>query len=310
MSTFTKAGQDPAPAFVVTGPTSGIGRRAALELARYGHVVLVGRDPAKLDQMRVWIERRGQKATAVVCDLSSLPSVKQAADTIVSLGLPIAGVLNNAGVFPMGGDPMKTKEGWDLTFTTNHLGPFLLTEKLLPHLADGTTVVFVASAVEDPERKPAVAAGFRGGRYVSVEASVRGEWKPEGSATPSFDAYATSKQAVLASALELAREVPRLRFLALEPGITPSTQLSRGAPLVVRVLAGILSPILAALVPHFSTPARAGRVSAQVLLNAQGQTGLYYDENGRPMAPSRQSSQREFGQRVVAETREFLRKQG
>jgi NAD(P)-dependent dehydrogenase (short-subunit alcohol dehydrogenase family) len=79
-----------------------------------------------------------------------------------------------------------------MTFATNHLGPFALTEELVPHLPDGANVVFVASAVEDPERKPAVAFGYRGGRYISAEASVLGEWKPGGSTKPGMDAYATS----------------------------------------------------------------------------------------------------------------------
>ena len=52
-----------------------------------------------------------------------------------------------------------------MTFATNHLGPFVLTGSLMPHLPDGANVVFVASGVEDPDRKPAKVAGFRGGRY-------------------------------------------------------------------------------------------------------------------------------------------------
>ena len=117
-----------------------------------------------------------------------------------------------------------------MTFATNHLGPFALTEALVPHLPDGTNVVFVVSAVEDPERKPAVAAGFRGGRYISVEASARGEWKPGGSTMPGFDAYATSKQAILAAAMAFARETPRLRFNAVEPGLNADHRLSGATP--------------------------------------------------------------------------------
>jgi alkanesulfonate monooxygenase SsuD/methylene tetrahydromethanopterin reductase-like flavin-dependent oxidoreductase (luciferase family) len=64
--------------------------------------------------------------------------------------------------------------------------------------------------VEDPERKPAVAAGFRGARYISAKASARGEWAPGGSSNPGFDAYATSKQGTLATDLAFARETPRL----------------------------------------------------------------------------------------------------
>jgi short-subunit dehydrogenase len=48
----------PARAWIITGPTSGFGRRAALELASRGTVVLVGRDPAKLAEVRAAIQGR------------------------------------------------------------------------------------------------------------------------------------------------------------------------------------------------------------------------------------------------------------
>ena len=146
--------------------------------------------------------------------------MRRAAAEIIALHLPIAGLLNNAGIMQM--HATKNALGWDMTFATNHLGPFALTEALVPHLPDGANVVFVASAVEDPERKPAVAAGFRGARYISAEASARGEWKPGGSTRPGADAYATSKQCTLATAMAFARETPRLRFNAVEPGFTPT----------------------------------------------------------------------------------------
>src|ERR1700735_5841939 len=117
----------------------------------------------------------------------------------------------SAGVMQM--RPTKNARGWDMSYATNRLGPFVLTEALMPHLPDGANVVFVCSGVEDPERKPAVIAGFRGGRYISAEASARGEWKPGGSTHPGFDAYATSKQCNLATVLAFARESPRVVFI-------------------------------------------------------------------------------------------------
>ena len=189
--------------------------------------MLVGRDRGKLDEVQKTIEQKGQHAVSVVCDLSDLASVRRAAAEIIALHLPIAGLLNNAGIMQM--RATKNALGWDMTFATNHLGPFALTEALVPHLPDGANVVFVASGVEDPERKPATAAGFRGGRYISAEASARGEWKPGGSTIPGMDAYATSKQCNLATAMAFARETPRLRFNALEPGFTPNTGLGREA---------------------------------------------------------------------------------
>jgi NAD(P)-dependent dehydrogenase (short-subunit alcohol dehydrogenase family) len=294
-------------AYIITGPTSGMGRLTAIELAKHGTVVLVGRDRQKLDAVQKTIEQNGQHAVSVVCDLSDFFSVRRAAAEIIALNLPIAGLLNNAGIMAMRATK-KTAQGWDMTFATNHLGPFALTEALVPLLPDGANVVFVASGVEDPERKPAKTAGFRGGRFISVEASARGEWQPGGSAVPGADAYATSKQCVLAAAMAFVRETPRLRFNAIEPGFTPNTGLGRDANAFLRFLANYLLPLLAPHIKYWSTPKRAARLEAKVLIDASGQTGIYYDEGGDPMLGSALVRDPKFQDRVVAETRALLSK--
>ena len=295
----------PSKAWIITGPTSGIGRRAALKLASHGTVVLVGRDPAKLAEVQTEIQARpGGQAVTVVCDLSDIKSVRRAAAEIVTLGLPLAGLLNNAGIMPS--RPGSSAQGWDIAFATNHLGPFAFTEALIPHLPDGANVVFTCSGVEDPERKPAVTAGFRGGRYISAEASARGEWAPGGSSRPGFDAYATSKQCELASVCTFARETPRLRFSAVEPGFNPGTGLGRDASAFLQFIAKYLIAPLAPMIKYWSTPGHAGRILTEVLTSESGRTGEYYDENGRPMTASAQVRDRDFDARVAAETRALL----
>jgi NAD(P)-dependent dehydrogenase (short-subunit alcohol dehydrogenase family) len=265
---------DPKKAWVITGPTSGIGRRTALKLAERGTVVLVGRDPKKL--------------AAVQAEIN---------------GRPIAGVLNNAGIMPLGA--AKTKQGLDLAYATNHLGPFAFTDALIPHLVDGTNIVFITSAVEDPERKPAVTAGFRGARFISVQASARGEWKAEGSKKAGYDAYATSKQGNLATVLAFARQTPRLRFRAIEPGLNPGTGLGRDAGLALQVIAKLIAP-LGAVVPNWSTPKHAAAVITRILTDDSDATGTYYNENGKPMQASKEVNDSAFSDRVVTETRAFL----
>jgi len=296
-------------AYVITGPTSGIGRATALEVAKHGQIVLVGRDREKLNQLQREIESKGHHAVAVVCDLSDLESVRRAAAEIIALRLPIVGLLNNAGILQT--HPTKNTLGWDMSFVTNHLGPFALTEALAPSLPNGANVVFVVSAAEDPERKPALAAGFRGGRYISAEASARGEWKPGGAKRPGFDAYATSKQASLAAAMAFARENPRLHFNAIEPGLNLTTGLGGAdAGAFVRFLQKFVMPLLVPLLMPFikilSTPKRAARVITKILIDAPGQTGVYYDERGRSMRGSALVRDPTFQDRVVAETRAFL----
>lgn len=298
-----------AKAYVITGPTSGIGLATAFEIAQHGTVVLVGRDCTKLAALQAQIERKGHTAVSVVCDLSDVASVRRAAAEIVALRLPIAGVVNNAGI--MQAKPTKTSMGWDMTYATNHLGPFAFTEALMPHLPDGANVVFVASAVEDIERQPAKRVGFRGSRFISVDASARGEWKPEHSKLPGADAYATSKQGNLATMMVLAREMPRLRFNAVEPGVTMQTNLGhRTGSVMMRVFTKGVVPVLVHLLMPFlkflSTPKRAARVITHVLLNSEGKTGVYYGEHGQVMQGSEQVRTPGFAEHVVAQTRAFL----
>jgi len=296
-------------AYIITGPTSGIGRRTALDVAKHGPVVLVGRDRGKLDALQQEIQQKGGHAISVVCDLSDISSVQRASAEIISLNLPLAGLANNAGIMQM--RPTKNARGWDLSYATNHLGPFVLTETLMPHLSDGANVVFVVSAVEDPERKPAVFVGFRGARYISAEASARGEWEPGGSSKPGFDAYATSKQAILAAALAFARENPRLHINAIEPGLNPTTGLGGGdanafVRFVQRFVVPLLVPLLMPFIKILSTPKRAAREISKILIDPSGHTGFYYDEGGHPMQGSALVRDPKFQDRVVAETRAFL----
>ena len=291
-------------AWVITGPTAGIGRRTALELARHGTVILVGRSRSKLEDVEAAVAAKGGTAVAVLCDLSDVADARRAATEIAALDLPIAGVLNNAGIFPT--TPSTTSQGWDTTFATDHLGPFAFTEALLPALPDGAQVLFVVSAVEDPERKLAVAAGFRGARYLSAEASAQGQWAPGGSSKAGFDAYATAKQGNLATALAFARQTPRLRFNAVEPGFSPGSDLGRDANPVARLFARyVLSPI-APFIKYWSTPPRAARMIATVLTDETTGTGTYFDERARPMLGSSQVRDLAFQDRVVAETRALL----
>lgn len=294
-------------AYIITGPTSGIGYATALELAKYGTVILVGRNQEKLKQVKKDIEKVGQQAVSIICDISDIKSVRHAAQQIIDCQLPIGGLINNAGI--MQPKVKKNAQGWDMTFATNHLGAFALTEALVSHLPDGANVVFIASAIEDPERKPAKIMGMKGGRYISAEASARGEWKEGGSKMAGIDAYATSKQCILASCMAFARENPRLHFNSVEPGITRGTGLgAENVNAIVHFLFGHLMSVIPPFSTYSSTPKKSAAIIARVATDMSGKTGIYFDEKGKPMSGSALSRDPKFQQLVVAETRALLKK--
>ncbi|CAK8999669.1 unnamed protein product [Durusdinium trenchii] len=135
---------------IITGPTvGGIGFESAAEMAKKGaQVILAGRSEAKGNEaLKLLLQRIPHaKAEFMKLDLGSLQSVKDFADQFGARNLPLHILLNNAGV--MANPFTLTVDGLESQFGTNHIGHFLLTKLLLPHLEASapSRIVTVSSA--------------------------------------------------------------------------------------------------------------------------------------------------------------------
>lgn len=122
----------------VTGGNSGLGMETGRAMAAKGaHVVLAGRDQTKLDEAVAAIKAEIPDAAVetIICDLSSLDSVracgKEAGERFDKIDL----LINNAGV--MACPRSQTADGFEMQFGTNHLGHFTLTKHLMPLIEAG-----------------------------------------------------------------------------------------------------------------------------------------------------------------------------
>ncbi len=203
--------------FFVTGANSGIGRALALALAaRGGTVVLATRSEERTRPVLQEIQRRYHAARAqwVHLDVSDLTSVRRAAAAFLTTRQAIDVLVNNAGV---AGTRRLSKDGFDLTYATNHIGPFLLTNLLLPRLRESPQgrVVNVASAAHRMVK--------------AIDWSVlERRTAPKRSG---FMDYAVSKLMNVLHAKELARRLSgtRVTTYALHPG-TVASNIWRALP--------------------------------------------------------------------------------
>jgi retinol dehydrogenase-12 len=133
--------------FLVTGANSGIGRALVEALAaRRARLVLAARSEARTMPVlqALLAAYPGLDATFLEIDVSDLSSVRSAAAAFLESGHPLDVLVNNAGI---AGTEGLTRDGFDLTYATNHIGPFLFTNLLLPRLreSDEGRIVNVAS---------------------------------------------------------------------------------------------------------------------------------------------------------------------
>ena len=191
---------------VVTGANTGIGRVTAVELAKQGaHVFLACRSEERTRPVLDEIAKGGGRAEFLQLDLADLASVRKCADELLRRNEPISLLVNNAG---LAGAHGLTKDGFELTFGTNHLGPYLFTRLLLPAIAraEEARIVNVAST------------GHYQARGIDWEA-VR---KPTATRT-AFPEYCVSKLANVLFTAELARRAPKnVHSYALHPGAVAS----------------------------------------------------------------------------------------
>ncbi|CAA0826684.1 NAD(P)-binding Rossmann-fold superfamily protein [Striga hermonthica] len=123
--------------FSDTGATSGIGAETARVLAKKGvRVIIPARDLVKAEKVKDNIQRESPQAEIIILeiDLSSFDSIQRFCYEFLSLGLPLHILINNAGKYSQKLELSEDKI--ELTFATNYLGHFLLTEMLLGKMVE------------------------------------------------------------------------------------------------------------------------------------------------------------------------------
>jgi NAD(P)-dependent dehydrogenase (short-subunit alcohol dehydrogenase family) len=134
---------------LVTGVSAGLGVETARSLAAHGaHVVGAARDVTKAEastaQVRKDATAQGGSFELVTLDLASLESVRACATELIAKGEPFDLVIANAGVMatPLG----HTVDGFETQFGTNHLGHFVLINRIASLMRAGSRLINLASS--------------------------------------------------------------------------------------------------------------------------------------------------------------------
>ena len=212
---------------MVTGASGGLGKAASIDLARCGAKVhMVCRNPEKGEDAVREVEAAAPGSDPVLhlCALSLMAEVRDFARRFLDSGAGLDVLLNNAGVMPE--ERKQTSEGFELTFATNLLGPFLLTDLLLPRLREG--------------RDPRVIMMSSGGMY-SSGFSLRDPQLAEKEYKPTAF-YAHTKRGEVMLADEWQRREPSggVTFCSMHPGWAVTPGMSAALPGFHKVTGPIL----------------------------------------------------------------------
>jgi len=202
---------------LVTGATSGIGRALTERLAAAGLTVgLVGRDRQRAQAARDEIAHAtgNDRVEFLVGDLADMSSVRDLARVAGQIYPTLDILVNCAGVYTR--SRTVTRDGFETMFATNVLGPFLLTDLLLPNLrAAGSARILVVSAPSTTKLD-----------FDDLQSERRFR---------SLSAFGASKAADLLFTFELARRIDGsgVTANAVHPGLV-RTSLMRDAPAPLR----------------------------------------------------------------------------
>lgn len=222
---------------LITGPTGGLGREAALAMARRPKasrpdLLLLGRPGDRLDSVVDEARSTGTTVHEIGCDLGSLAEVRAAALTAresVASGAvrPLHGIVANAGV-TVKDTREASADGYERTFAVNHLAHAELISQLMPVLAAPGRVVLLGSNTYYANlfRKLLGVAAAQWRDPVELARPAPADTRP--TTRTSGTAYSNSKLAILYYAHELQRRAPDgVNVAVFEPGFMPGSGLGR-----------------------------------------------------------------------------------
>lgn len=248
---------------IVTGATGGIGLQTARELVgRVRHVIVQGPEPANRVHPVLRLLTEGTaKVDYVSCDFERLDDVAAAARSMAGIaGGPIDALINNAGV-PGATTRQVTPDKHERTLQVNFLAMVLLTEELLPTLADDARVVNLASATHEMTDLDLADIELERG-YDAVRA------------------YARSKLAIILYTRWLAGRADRgVMPVSLSPGV-------------------ISTPLLHAMFSIGGVSVRRGADNVLAALTGPARPGDYFDD-GALVEPSAQARDAGLGRALM-----------
>ncbi len=222
---------------LVTGATSGLGRKTAIALARAGWPVVVGgRRTELVNELVTEIKTLGVDASPFVADQADLDQLREA---IQSLGeTELGGVIANAGITTE--QNLKTKQGFEITFGVNVLSHQLLLREIADNLRENSRIVILSSGVHEPDHKLARRTGIPIPEWLGTRelAYLNAE-----SERPDFEGrrrYSTSKlgNVIQARGLQewLNRKGKSIDVFAVDPGLMVDTELARELPGLLKLI--------------------------------------------------------------------------
>jgi NAD(P)-dependent dehydrogenase (short-subunit alcohol dehydrogenase family) len=223
---------DNRPVVIITGATNGLGRLAALDLARRGaHLGIIARSQKKADELRQEIGKTapGTPVDSFIADLSSVREVRRAGQEIDAHYPRIDVLINNAGLHAF--SQRITVDGFAEMTAVNYLAPWVLTSTLRDKLVASAPARVVIVASE--------AAQFAGGIDPAHDLTVTADYTRRESGA----LYGRSKLMDIMFTQELGRRLAGMGVTAncCNPGFN-TTGLGRELP-----FAGVLESILKAL---------------------------------------------------------------
>ena len=214
---------------LVTGSNSGIGKETVLALSKMdATIVMVVRDKTRGDKALTEIVNQtgNTKIDLMICDLSSMDSIRRFAEEFKKTYARLDVLINNAGaVF---NKRQVTPEGFERTLAVNYLAPFLLTHELLTLLKDSS-----------PSRIINVTSGLAKKGRVDLE-DLQSEKKYAGMQT-----YSNAKLMLIMFTYELARRLEGKRVTAnmLMPGFVATNLAKNSGSLRSSILFKIVRPM-------------------------------------------------------------------
>jgi NAD(P)-dependent dehydrogenase (short-subunit alcohol dehydrogenase family) len=310
---------------LITGGSTGLGYHAARHIAGHypgWHIVIANRSLQAGQEAVQTIQRDYPHASleALPLDLGSLEQVRAFARDVLARDLPpIRALLCNAGLQVV--NDTRTADGYETTFAVNHLGHFLLTQLLLPHLSAPARIINTSSgthfATTDHDN------GEKGGMPdpVYTTAPMAATPAPVNGADMQLigrQRYATSKLCNVWHTYELVRRLEHADHLphpvtvnAFDPGLMPGTGLARDyAPMLRWMWENVLPRIPALTRMMFGTVPMSVSVSGANLARLacdpawEGVTSKYIQ--GTQAIPSSQASYDERPARELWESSKTL----